>query len=194
MYYQLSYPLRIPVYSGLKAYGSPDHETDVFLPYYATEKDLAEINKFLDAWKYEPCNDLIDVLFTDKVNGTKFSILNLISQMRQRQNIKKRNLRKIEYDISGFKTHVAQIEDLCLYNEILDLDNRKTKISLAQKIADLKREERAEEISCWRDLSQLRKELMDLIKEYRSASRKKELIASPQFYSLEAEIADDKYS
>jgi hypothetical protein len=191
MSYQLSYLPRIPAYSGLKAYDSPDHERYAFLPHYATEKDLAEINKFLDAWKYEPGSDLIDVLFTNRVNVTKFSILNLISQMRERQNAKKRNLKSIDYDISRFKTHLAQIEDLCLYNEILDLDNRKTKIGLAQKIAGLEKDKRSEEIACWRDLTQLRKELTDLIKEYKIESRKKELIASPRVYPLEVEY--DKY-
>lgn len=189
----LKYASVIPPYSGLKLRDSPDYKTD-FLPCYATEKDLAKINRFLDAWKYEPGSDLIDVLFTDKVNATKFSILHLISQMRERQNIKKRNLKRIEYDIDKFNTHLAQIEDLCLYNEILELDNRKTKISLAQKTAGLKKDKRAEETSCWRDLTQLRKELMDLIKEYRAASRKKELIANPRVYSLEAKIGNDEYS
>jgi len=194
MDYSSLYPSVIAPYSGLKLYGSRNHETDAFLPYYATEKDLLEINKFFDAWKYKPGSDLIDVLFADKVNATKFSILHLISRVRERQTIKKRNLEKIDYDVDKFKTELAQIEDLRIYNEIFDLDNKKTRIGLTQKISGLKKEKRAEETSCWRDLTQLRKELMDLIKEYRTASRKKELISSPQGYSLEAKIGNDKYS
>jgi hypothetical protein len=188
------YASAIPPYSGLKLYDSPNRETNAFIPYYATEKDLSEINKFLGAWKYKPGSDLIDVLFTDKVNATKFSIVNLISQMRERRVIKKRNLERIDYDTDRFKTELAQIEDLCLYNEIFNLDNRKTKINLDGKIAGLKKEKRAEETSCWRDLTQLRKELTDLIKEYRIASRKKELIANPEIYSLEVRIGNDRYS
>ena len=187
------YASAIPLYSGLKLFDSPGRETEGFLPYYATENDLSEINKFLGAWKYKPDSDLIDVLFTDKVNATKFSIVHLISQMRERQIIKKRNLGKIDYDMDKFKTHLAQIEDLCLYNQILDLDKRKTKISLFEKITGLEKEKRAEETSCWRDLTQLRKELTDLIKEYKIASRKKELIANPKVYSLEARIGNDRY-
>lgn len=182
----LKYLSVIPGYSGLKFYGSPDYETDGFLPYYATEKDLSEINKLLD-WKYKSGSDLIDILFTDRVNCTKFSILGLISQIRERQHIKRRNLERIDYDMDKFKTHLDQIEELCLYNEIFDFDRRKTKISLGGKIAGLKKDKRAEEISCWRDLTELRKELLDLIKEYKTASRKKELVAS-------SELEYDKYS
>jgi len=184
----------IPPYGRLKIYDSRTHETDGLLPSYGSEKDLSEINKFLDAWKYKPGSDLIDVLFTDKVNATKFSILHLISQMRERRVIKKRNLERIDYDADKFKTELAQTEDLCLYNEIFNLDNRKTKINLDGKITGLEKEKRAEETSCWRDLTQLRKELADLIKEYKIASRKKELIANPEVYSLEAKIGNDRYS
>ena len=179
-YCLLKYASVIPAYGGLKFYGSPDHETDGFLPYYATEKDLSKINEFLDAQKYKPGSDLIDILFTDKVNSTKFSVLNLISQIRERQHIKRRNLERIDYDVDKFKTHLAQIEDLCLYNETFDFDRRKTKISLGGKIAGLKKDKRGEEIACWRDLTELRKELLDLTKEYKAASRKRELVASPE--------------
>ena len=190
----LRYTSVFPPYGGLKLNDSHDHERYAFLPYYASEKDLSKINEFLDAWKYEPGSDLIDVLFTNRLNVTKFSILHLISQMRERQHAKKRNLKRIDYDVSKFNTHLAQTEDQCLYNEILDLDNRKTKISLAQKIAGLEKDRRSEEISCWRDLTQLRKELIDLIKECKTESRKKELITSSQVYSLDAKVEDDQYS
>jgi len=184
----------IPPYGRLKIYDSRTHETDGLLPSYGSEKDLSEINKFLDAWKYKPGSDLIDVLFTDKANVARFSILHLISQMRERRVIKKRNLERIDYDADKFKTELAQIEDLCLYNEIFNLDNRKTKLNLDGKITGLEKEKRAEETSCWRDLTQLRKELTDLIKEYKIASRKKELITNPEVYSLEAKIGNDRYS
>ena len=188
------YPSVIPPYGGLKLYDSPEYKADSLLFSYVTKKDISEINKILDTGKYKPSRDVIDVLFTDKVNASKFSILQFISQIRQRKNIKKGNLGTLDYDMDRFKTQLVQVEDLWLYNEIFDLDNRKTKISLTQKIAGLKKEKRAEEVSCWRDLAQMRKELTDLIKEYRATSRKKELVASPQFYSLEAKIGNDEYS
>jgi len=192
-YHILKYPSVFPPYNGLKTQDSPDHEPHAFLPYYATEKDLSEINKFLDAQDYTGSSDLIDALFTDKVNTTRFSVLHLISQMRERQKIKKRNLEGIDYNMDNFKTQLAQVEDLCLYNEIFDLDRRKTRIKIGEKITGLEKEKRAEKTSCWRDLTQLRKELTDLIKEYKIASRKKELISSPQVYSLEAKIENDEY-
>jgi len=181
-YWSLKYASVVPPYGGLKLFDSRDPETDGFLPYYASEKDLSEINKFLDAWKYKRGSDLIDVLFTDKANVARFSILHLISRMREREVIKKRNLEKIDYDMDRFRTHLAQAEDLCLYNEIHDLDRRKTRINLEGKIAGLGKDRRAEEISCWHDLIQTRKELMDLIKEYRATARKKELIVNPESY------------
>lgn len=177
MLYDLSYASRT-AYNESGSYDSPNYKTD-FLPYYATEKDLAEINKLLD-WKY-PSGDLIDALFMDKAHSTKFSILQLISQIRERQYIKRRNLEKINYGLDNFKSQFVQVEDLCLYNEMLNLDNRKTRINLTQKIAGLEKEKRAEETSCWHDLGQLRKELIDLIKEYKLSSRKKELMENARY-------------
>ena len=190
----LKYPSVIPAYGERGLFGSLDYKTNNFLPRYASEKDLSEINKFIDAWEYRPSSDLIDTLFTDKLNTTKFSTLQLISQMRERQNIKKRNLENIDYRMDHFKSQLAQVEDLCLYNEIFDLNNKKMKINLEEKISGLDKEKRAEDVSCWRDLTQLRKELIDSIGEYKTASRKRELIAYPGAYSLEAEVEDDKYN
>lgn len=182
----------IPPYSGLKLYDSLSHKTDNFLSPYVTEKDLSKIDKFLDTGKYKPNSDVIDALFTDKVDATKFLILHLISQIREREIIKERNLESIDYDMGKFRTHLMQLEEIRLYHEIFDLERRRTKISLGEKIAGLEKEKRAEETSCWRDLTQLRKELMDSIKEYKTSSRKKELIVSPQVCSLEAKIKNDK--
>ncbi|MFH1367952.1 MAG: hypothetical protein ABII64_02370 [Elusimicrobiota bacterium] len=145
-----------------------------FLPAYANKEDLSLLNRFIEMQSKADYTDEIDLLFSDKTALAKSSVLNIISQIKERIAIKENNLKNIEYGISNQRTRLFNIEDL--FANSYSFDVTKAKNDIEKAIESSEKEKREQEVSCWRDLALLRKDLMFGMNEYKSNSRKKQLI------------------
>ena len=146
-----------------------------FLPLYADKYDLNKLNKFMDYQIPIECTDEIEQIFSDKVKLSKGSVIQVISQIKERELIKKRSTRMIDYSIDKCRTKILGVNGFYTGNFVYGED--KTINDLEKEVLKLEKEKRDAETSCWRDLSQLRKDLLFIMSEYKTNARKKELIA-----------------
>ena len=145
-----------------------------FIPIYADKEDLNLLNRFMEMQSCRDSKDEIDILFADKTAFAKSSVINTISQIKERIGIKYNNLNKIDYSISGQRSRLFQLEDL--FNDTSSPVIIKARNDIEKSILDSEKEKRGEETSCWRDIAELRKNLMFAMNEYKTNAMKKQLI------------------
>lgn len=146
-----------------------------FIPCYAGKSDVETLNRFLDTQGPGDTGDEIDMMFSDKVKLAKTSVLQIMSQINERLIIKKMNVERIYYDIDKCRTGILNAEDV--YSRNYSANDKDARSRLEAEITRLEQEKRKEETSCWRDLVQLRKELMMIMSEYKNNSRKKKMLS-----------------
>lgn len=180
MYYTAKY--QIPVfkkYNGtLKPYiiQKPIRLYELILS-YSDKKDFEDINKILGITKSA---DEIDSIFKDKTNLKRAAAQNLISQMRERKIIEYAQQKGILGDICEVETAILRLDSIAKHSYF---PMGRPKTSLIGQVAKLEKESRDRTESCWKDLVDLRKELLEEVKGYRNAARLEGMIQNDSGYS-----------
>jgi len=181
MYYTLKY--QMPVFkkydSILRPYivKKPIRLYELILSYF-DKKDFEDINKMLGIVKSA---DEIDSIFKDKTNLKRIAVQDLVSQLRERKIIEYVQQKGINSDICACGTELLRLDSIaknCYFANI-----GWSKNSLIGHIGKLERESRDRKESCWKDLVDLRKELLEEVKGYRNAARLEGMIQNDSGYS-----------
>jgi hypothetical protein len=109
-------------------------------------------------------------LIADKSRFAKAAVQGLVSQIYERQEIKEHNLTKIDHDGCMVGT---LLNELFIWGDARLSDKRRQTLDMV--MFGLERERRAEEVACWRDISLLRKDLVEAMAEYAAAARREQL-------------------
>ena len=159
-------------YSGQK----PVRLYELVLSYSDTE-DLQDISKLFGVVKSE---GEIDFIFKDKTNLKRTSVRNLISQMRERKMIEYAQQKSILRDICDCETALLQLDSLT--QNLYFANTGWLRNSIMSQVKKLEKESRDRKESCWRDLVDLRKELIEKVKGYRNAVRLEAMIGDENGY------------
>ena len=112
-----------------------------------------------------------DNIFKDKSNILVSRIEEVYSEITGRQKLKESIFYKICYQDLQFSTKLLQLDS---WNRApgqnMVLDRRRS--HLERTLLDLEKFKLQEEESCWRDVANLKKELRDVLAEYRDLKRK----------------------
>jgi len=145
---------------------------------YTDKKDFEDINKMLGIAKSA---DEINSIFTDKTNLKRTAVKNLISQIRERKIIEYAQQKGILSNICQVETALMQIESIA--RNVYFANIGWSKNSLIGHTGKLEKEARDRKESCWKDLVDLRKELLEEVKGYKNAVRLEGMIQSDNRYS-----------
>jgi hypothetical protein len=104
------------------------------------------------------------------LNKSLEDILNLI---KERERIKNRNILEIDHEICQVHTTMLNHPK---NKYAIDMAKLKSFDALQQQANALYNAKRVEEISCWRDVTKLKSDLQDLIKELEQEKRKQSLL------------------
>lgn len=151
------------------------YDSKGFIPVYADKNDLNLLNRFMEMQCAANYKDEIDLMFSDKTAFAKSSVINNISQIKERMYLRDRNIGKIDYDICSQRNRLLQLEDL--FTNGTSPITHKLKNDIERTILESEKEKRDQEVSCWRDIALLRKDLMLGMNYYKTNSRKKQLIS-----------------
>lgn len=144
---------------------------------YSDRKDLEDINKIIGA---DESSD-IDSIFRDKKNLKRVAVQDLVSQMRERKIIEYAQQRGILGNICEAETAILKIDSIA--KDVYFANIGWSKNSLISQVAKLEKESRDRKESCWKDLVDLRKELLEQVKSYRNAARLEGMIQNDSRYS-----------
>ena len=146
-----------------------------FLPYYADRDDIATINQFINSQVTGQSKDEIDEIFADRISNARAVVLQIISQIREREMIKRKCLERIGKMEDDLKNQLRMENNF--YMNCMFPESNRTRMEAESRIHELERNKSFEETSCWKDLVLLKKELMLFVKEYRSSSVKNRLVS-----------------
>lgn len=146
-----------------------------FLPYYADRDDIATINQFINRQVTGQSKDEIDEIFADRISNARAVVLQIISQIREREVLKRKCIERIGKMEDELKNQLRFQNDF--YMNCMFPESNRTRMETESRIHELERNMNFEETSCWKDLVLLKKELMLFVKEYRSTSVKNRLVS-----------------
>lgn len=121
-------------------------------------------------------DDFVMGLIRDKSKFARAAAEGLARQIYERQRIKEHNLAGIDYDSCRCGTYLLEL--FVWGDRQLASKRRQT---LDTTLFGLERERRAEDVSCWRDISLLKKDLIEALAEYSSAARREGLFRGTSY-------------
>lgn len=116
--------------------------------------------------------DTIEGFFNNKKEGIELAVKNILSQLNQRIKIRDSHLEEIEKGICRIGTILLRYDVFNTGDFIINRDTSR----LYREVLNFEREKRMEETNFWRDIVLLRKDLIDLLREYKTESWKERLI------------------
>ena len=119
-------------------------------------------------------NDPLDAFLSGKKEFMEKSAVDILQSIQERENIKKENLDKIQYDSSLTKGRLYEIEHWQT-GKFSNIDRIRS--SIHKELSDFEREKRFEEVACWRDTIRLKTELREVMKELEGEKRRETLLS-----------------
>ncbi|OGR74274.1 MAG: hypothetical protein A2089_03800 [Elusimicrobia bacterium GWD2_63_28] len=130
---------------------------------------------------YKPApqeKSLVARLFSDKIQRQRLSVTEIINLINERQAMLNRNVKTLDYQlcqIGGLKSTFDTIHYTADLGALI-----KDKIGLEKSVTELEMKKADEYKQCWKDISTLRKDLLDGLVEYMALQKKAELL-SPSY-------------
>jgi hypothetical protein len=129
-----------------------------------------QANQGLDRIASGDANDFVRGLISDKTRYAGIAAHSLHGLIDDRFRIREKNLAQIDYDICHAVTLLYE-----LLPSIRLGGTERQRQTLSMALFGLEREKRMEDVSCWRDISQVQQEFVTARAEYAAAARREGL-------------------
>lgn len=116
-----------------------------------------------------------DDFFFDKIEKIKQVIIETISEMKNRQRLNELFIQGIDTKMANFLHQLEELKHWSLGNNP-SIETRR--IHLEKEVLQLEKEKRINNLTCWRDLLLLKKELREALSEYKTLIKFKEVFSS----------------
>ena len=120
---------------------------------------------------------IAEKIFSNKITTIHSTIIALLDEIHLREALDIHVLNKINNDISWQQSQLSQFNSI-KGNYVFEWESEVNKqISNHEgNIVELEKEKRKEYLECWRDLMELKKSLLSVLKNFWELSRKRELL------------------
>ena len=142
-------------------------------PYSSCTAPLGHLEAITDDILPRDNSDPLGPFFAAKRGFLAGSVADILSLIYEREQLKYDNLRKIDYDSAKQKTRLFEIDSWRTgANPQID----KTRAQIDRELLSFEREKRFEDVACWRDITRLRGELREAVREFSQEKRKESLL------------------
>ena len=135
-------------------------------PEWEQDKFAAEISKGI--W-----SDPIEGLFKEKRVFLERSLEDMFLMIRDRERMKDGHLVKIDKESCAAKTRIFEVD---IWQPALNKQADRIRANAEKEMSGLEREKRMEEIACWRDVSRLRMEMHNVLRDWAAEKRKESFL------------------
>lgn len=115
-----------------------------------------------------------EFFFSDKIELIKQAITETIFEMKTRQGLNSVFIQLIDSKIDNFLHELRELKHWTLGNNP-SIEARR--IHLEKELLQLEKEKRINNLSCWKDLLWLKKDLREAVSEYKSLMRMKNVLS-----------------
>jgi len=127
-----------------------------------------------------PPGDSIDAFFTAKRTFAARSVEDILTSLYQRETLKYDNLHDIDYQSANLRTRLFEIQRWRLG---LNPQMERVRFQVEKELADLEGEKRKETVECWRDVTRLKTDLRDALREFGQQKRTADLLMPTPAYT-----------
>ena len=120
-----------------------------------------------------PIGDPVDAFFAAKRTFAARSVEDILSSLYERETLKYDNLRDIDYQSTTLRTRLFELQRWRLG---LNPQMERVRFQVEQELAGLEGEKRKEHVECWRDVTRLKGDLRDALREFGQEQRKTDLL------------------
>jgi len=120
-------------------------------------------------------SDPIDSFFAAKRAFAARSVEDILGLIYERESILYDNLHKIDYETSGVKGRLFEINN---WQWGMNPQMERVRFQFEHELRALEGDKRKEEVECWRDIARLRTELREAMREFSQEQRKAGLMGA----------------
>lgn len=146
-------------------------------PFFHSDFDKG-LEDILFSEEVEQPRNVLDKLIFDKQKSLRSVARALFKEIRLREALNIHLLNKINKEICNVGNQISEIKLIGNINYSVTRSEDKHKImNLKTQIQNLEREKRVEYLSCWRDLMILKKDFLNVMREYWELNRRQSMMA-----------------
>jgi len=182
------YPYEMYLMMGQKYYLSPTREIDPYLDLtlsgmaygylaplsWTNEPEYPErrkpvVDEITSGASQSAWTDPVGELFKEKRMFQERLLEDIVWMIRDREQLKMDHLARIDKESCEAKTRTFQVD---LWQPAMNRQADRIRANAEKEMSGLEREKRMEEIACWRDVSRLRMEMHNVLREWTVEKRK----------------------
>jgi hypothetical protein len=159
---------QIPTSSGPEpshSYAAPETNDHVY----------SHIDALVEGISVSPQADPLERFMSARKRFLGHSVQDMLELVYERETLKYENILRMIYESAHIGSHLLELGDWQV-GAFKDID--KTRSQLEKEIANLEKERRMEEVSCWRDITRLKSELRETLKEFNHEKEKEGLLGA----------------
>ena len=118
--------------------------------------------------------DVFQVMVAEKIKDIRKAISEIEAEVNERKDIDAKVQAEIQHDLTEVRNRILEVEQ---FSGAVEGNTPFPRIDVLEKeVINLEGQKRFEEVSCWRDLTSLRKEIRFYMRELNEILRKAELV------------------
>ena len=133
----------------------------------------SHVDALVDGLNSAPLGDPLERFMGARKRFLGRSVEDILGLIYEREDLKRENILRILYESAHVGGHLRNLGDWSI-GAFKDVD--KTRSQLEKEIANLEKERRMEEVSCWRDVTRMKSELRETLKEFNHEKEKEGLL------------------
>ena len=140
---------------------------------YSSKGAVSPLETITDGFVPKTLHDPLEPFFTARGQFWAKSVDDILGLISERERLKYENMHKIDYESCQIKTRLFELDH---WRRGFDPRLERTRVQIERELSALEREKRFEEVACWRDVTRLRSELREAVREYGLEKRKQALL------------------
>ena len=147
--------------------------SDSAVPYAPTAVGSTHLDAITDSFGVKPSQDPLDSFFTAKRTFLGKSVEDILGSIYERVSLKYENLHQLEYQSIRLGSRLLELNNC---NWGMNPQIERVRIGLEHEILATATEQRKEEVECWKDVTRLKTELRETLREFSQEKQKSALI------------------
>ena len=142
-------------------------------PYTPSSGSSSHLDALTDSLTTKPSQDPLDTFFSAKRTFLGKTVEDILGSMYERVSLKYENLHQLDYQAVQLKTRLM---DLQQWRWGLNPQMERVRIGIEHEILETDSEKRREEVECWRDVTRIKTDLRDALREFSQEKQKGALL------------------
>lgn len=151
-------------------FSEPSHSAVPYIPSLASPLDA-----LADSFTTPPAQDPLDELLSGKRAFAAKSVEDILGSMYERESLKYDSIRELDYQSSQMRNRLTALES---WQWGFNPQMERVRLGVEQELHDIETNKLKEHVECWRDVTRLKTDLRDALREFNQEKQKGALLGA----------------